>query len=139
MKHFLSKLTLLGIVSLIFVSCSKSPEQYVENCADYSEIEFLKEGIDYWKNIEEVSQPNKINEKQSSFDFEAWATGAEELPEETLKKAKKRLSEITSELKVFDELSIKKKLMKGFRYERYFEECSIKFKEDEITFKAKWK
>ncbi|MDB9985563.1 hypothetical protein OAD84_01225 [Pelagibacterales bacterium] len=109
MKHLLSILIFLSFMSVANAGWFfTSDEEYIENCADYSEIEFLTEAIDYWKNIEEVNQPNKINEKQSSFDFEAWATGAEELPEETLKKAKKRLSEITSELKVFDELSIKK-------------------------------
>ena len=46
MKHLLSKLTLLGIVSLIFVSCSKSPEQYVESCADNYFIPILNDKID---------------------------------------------------------------------------------------------
>ena len=46
MKHLLSKLTLLGIVSLIIVSCSKSPEQYVETCADNYFVSLLNDKID---------------------------------------------------------------------------------------------
>lgn len=57
MKHLLSKLTLLGIVSLIFVSCSKSPEQYVENCADDS----FSKSVRYYQDIAAINEERIVS------------------------------------------------------------------------------
>jgi len=46
MNKLLYTLIFLSFVSLIFVSCSKSPEQYVETCADHYFVSLLNDKID---------------------------------------------------------------------------------------------
>ena len=79
MKHLLSILTLLGIVSLIFVSCSKSPEQYVEKCADTGFIE-SRENIlvDYEVNDDSSEAPQEDHLDDWMVYF---ASSSDELPD----------------------------------------------------------
>ena len=124
MKHLLSILTLLGIVSLIFVSCSKSPEQYVEKCADTGFIE----------SRENILVDYEVNDDSS----------------EALKGLAKSFSQkYRDDISFVKSKSLKMKLQKkdyeGYKsfpsdvYSDFFIACSNELKRDEVYFKAKWK
>ena len=121
MKHLLSILTLLGIVSLIFVSCSKSPEQYIENCADTRFIDTRENKIAYLEKPNDAPIMSGLKIK--------WYKG--------------NISFVKSK-------SLQKKLQKKdyyhvkFQfgtdvYSDFFKECSYQLERDEVYFKAKWK
>ena len=124
MKHLLSKLTLLGIVSLIFVSCSKSPEQYVENCADTRFID---------------SRESMVADMQPDDDS---SEGLKNLAKIFSLKYREDISFVKSK-------SLKMKLQKkdyhrhmnssNDVYSDFFKECSYQLERDEVYFKAKWK
>ena len=122
MKHLLSIITLLGIVSLIFVSCTKSPEQYVENCADTNFIDRL--------------------EKQEAALYSNEYFSLE---------AKNELS-YRNEIKFVKQKSLQAKLRKDdwkiqwrgvgsakWSYEDAFDVCLDDMNYNEVLFKAKWK
>ena len=124
MKHLLSILIFLSFMSLIFVSCSKSPEQYLENCADTRFIDSREE------NIAILEEPNDY-----PYTSEA-----------KIQSYKRDISFVKSK-------SLQKKLQKEdyempkymFEWERrdaytmVFERCSNELRENEVLFKAKWK
>ena len=120
MKHLLSILTLLGVVSLIFVSCSKSPEQYVENCADTRFIDSRESIIANMQVDDDISE------------------GLKNLAKFFSQKHRKDISFVKSK-------SLKMKLQKKDYYgstnvySDYFKECSYQLERDEVYFKAKWK
>ena len=124
MKHLLSILTLLGVVSLIFVSCSKSPEQYVENCADTRFIDSRESILAGYKVDDDSSEALKGLAKSFS------------------RKYREDISFVKSK-------SLKMKLQKkdydGFKsspsdvYSGFFKACSYQLERDEVYFKAKWK
>ena len=120
MKHLLSKLTLLGIVSLIVVSCSKSPEQYIENCADTRFID---------------SRESMVADMQPDDDS---SEGLKNLAKIFSLKYREDISFVKSK-------SLKMKLQKKDYYgstnvySDYFKECSYQLERNEVYFKAKWK
>ena len=109
-------------MSLIFASCSKSPEQYVENCADARFIESREESI-------------AILEKPNDSPVMSGAS---------IQSYKRDISFVKSK-------SLQKKLQKkDYRhsksitfvtdgYSTIFEVCSNQLRKNEVYFKAKWK
>ena len=123
MKHLLSKLTLLGIVSLIFVSCSKSPEQYVENCADDRYLNYLTITIENHTN--ELEKLKKDWGTQITYKH---------------KELEMKLDEFRYKISTFNKNSkLKIKLNKDDSYSNLFKYCSDELKDNEVYFKAKYK
>ena len=124
MKHLLSILILLGFVSATLISCSQ-PEHYIENCADYNTEEEYKSDIRKAEaNIKKFNVPTDSCE----LDGYLWSCGFFEKIEDS--------EEGIDNLKSF---ILSAKLKDLLYYESEFRSCSESFKEDEITFKAKWK
>tara|TARA_B100001057_G_scaffold322452_1_gene322686 strand:+ start:392 stop:853 length:462 start_codon:yes stop_codon:yes gene_type:complete len=153
MKHLLSILIFFSFVSLIFVSCSKSPEQYIESCADA----YFPKVNDEWK---------KNNTKNEWFlscsedhDWYSYGIAAELTPgyrsyvyngcDKTFGKDNiflwSELDEnwnkyilLISEQDKFIKKSLKEKL-KNYLYEDRFKRCEVERETTPETFKAKWK
>ena len=166
MKHLLSKLTLLGIVSLIVVSCSKSPEQYVENCADNYFVSLLNDKIDKnyinkpkdeitWICLGKYTMVDGVMTGTSHYNCPYYSDdGTLDIYnnvrncscnniESVMKNAKKELSEYKVLLAELKDMTLQEKLT-GFpspwrSYESEFSYCASSMKTDEVTFKAKWK
>tara|TARA_B100000787_G_scaffold54161_1_gene39350 strand:- start:357 stop:722 length:366 start_codon:yes stop_codon:yes gene_type:complete len=121
MKHLLSILTLLGIVSLIFVSCSKSPEQYVENCADTKFIDTRESMVAKYERLSnETLGDLLIQVIKKDISFVKWKSLQKKLQ-------KKDYSNPDSSSPYSD------------TYRIYFEKCSNQLRKNEVLFKAKWK
>tara|TARA_R110000737_G_scaffold339937_1_gene362334 strand:- start:50 stop:400 length:351 start_codon:yes stop_codon:yes gene_type:complete len=116
MKHLLSIITLLGIVSLIFVSCTKSPEQYVENCAD---ARFIDSREAFLASVEQNNDGSSIASNMLKEDISFVKS----------KSLQKKLQREYMWLKLTAE----------FSYEYFFKSCSQEMTKDEVYFKAKWK
>ena len=127
MKHSLSILILLGFVSTTLISCSQ-PEYYLENCADYNIEKIYKSEIHKYEYKIKKTPIYMSIKKEDCVDTANTIC----MYYEYLDSYKERINQIKS----FD-LSDKLKNLEDYEWE--FRSCSESFKEDEITFKAKWK
>ena len=160
MNHLLSILTLLGVVSLVFVSCSKSPEQYIENCADdkvakiyLEEINDLKIELkgDFLENrameICKLIGGETYGKKRRLECIEDIATETEyyrsvKIPYlAELEKLYSNIKNLSLEQKIMKTTFSDGSSMEGarYKYEEIFYTCSKEFKDEETIFKAKWK
>ena len=127
-------LIVLSFVSVTLVSCSQ-PEQYIENCADYEAEKVLKEYIaDHKATIKKLDKNrpwymSEITKEDCKGDLKDHRTC---VYYEYLHNNEELLHKVKS-------LQLSDKLKNLNIYERKFKHCSQSFKEDEITFKAKWK
>jgi len=153
MKHLLSKLTLLGIVSLIIVSCSKSPEQYIESCADA----YFPKVNDEWKKNntknEWFSSCSKDHywysygiDAQHTPDYRSYVNNGcdKSFSKDTnfdwseLDEAWNKYILLISKQDQLIKTSLKEKL-KNYSYEYSFKRCEVARETTPETFKAKWK
>jgi len=159
MKHLLSILTLLGIVSLVVVSCSKSPEQYIENCADDKVAKIYLEEINDLKiELKGDFLENREMESCKMIGGETYGKKRRlECIEDIAKKVESSrswmmpyLAELEKLYSNIKNLTLEQKIMMTYsdgsslegaryNYEEIFYTCSKEFKDEETIFKAKWK
>ena len=146
-----------------------SDEEYIENCADDTILTILKNDVDWWRDykikvedniskyvvvpVENVNSSNEeifysIETRNIYHDLGTHLDGSLTLKNGNII----TLSEVlenemiyrNSRIHNFTKLSLQEKLLdyeydKYIFYEKLFKDCAQTFKEDEITFKAKWK